>query len=207
MRSVILISVLLGSAAANATTVTINFETDAFGAPIFAPDLINETSALTTLYSPVGVTWDGGGAIINDSSVPGATPSKPNVLVYNADATFSNGDSSRLNDSMYFATGQRSISFEVNGFEGGAFGATAYDSLGQIVDTQNISLVFNYQAVVFVGLDIVRVDYASSFDSGAFGGAMAIDNLQFSTVPVPAAVWLFGSALAGLGWMRRKQTV
>jgi hypothetical protein len=25
-------------------------------------------------------------------------------------------------------------------------------------------------------------------------------------VPVPAAVWLFGSALAGLGWLRRKQT-
>jgi hypothetical protein len=28
-----------------------------------------------------------------------------------------------------------------------------------------------------------------------------------AAVPVPAAVWLFGSALAGLGWMRRKQTV
>ena len=28
-----------------------------------------------------------------------------------------------------------------------------------------------------------------------------------SEVPVPAAVWLFGSALAGLGWMRRKQSV
>ena len=27
-----------------------------------------------------------------------------------------------------------------------------------------------------------------------------------SVVPVPAAVWLFGSALAGLGWIRRKQT-
>jgi len=26
-------------------------------------------------------------------------------------------------------------------------------------------------------------------------------------VPVPAAAWLFGSALAGLGWIRRKQTV
>ncbi|WP_366057799.1 VPLPA-CTERM sorting domain-containing protein [Oceanicoccus sp.] len=25
-------------------------------------------------------------------------------------------------------------------------------------------------------------------------------------MPVPAAVWLFGSALAGLGWLRRKQT-
>ena len=28
-----------------------------------------------------------------------------------------------------------------------------------------------------------------------------------TAVPVPAAVWLFGSALAGLGWMRRKQAV
>lgn len=28
-----------------------------------------------------------------------------------------------------------------------------------------------------------------------------------TTVPIPAAAWLFGSALAGLGWLRRKQTV
>jgi hypothetical protein len=32
-------------------------------------------------------------------------------------------------------------------------------------------------------------------------------SLTFATVPIPAAVWLFGSALAGLGWLRRKQTV
>jgi hypothetical protein len=30
---------------------------------------------------------------------------------------------------------------------------------------------------------------------------------QVSAVPVPAAVWLFGSALAGLGWLRSKQTI
>ena len=29
--------------------------------------------------------------------------------------------------------------------------------------------------------------------------------MDVQVVPVPAAVWLFGSALAGLGWMRRKQ--
>jgi len=28
-----------------------------------------------------------------------------------------------------------------------------------------------------------------------------------SEVPIPAALWLFGSALAGLGWVRRKPTV
>ncbi|NND53340.1 MAG: VPLPA-CTERM sorting domain-containing protein [Gammaproteobacteria bacterium] len=27
-----------------------------------------------------------------------------------------------------------------------------------------------------------------------------------SAVPIPAAAWLFGSALAGLGWLRRRQT-
>jgi hypothetical protein len=32
-----------------------------------------------------------------------------------------------------------------------------------------------------------------------------LDNILVSQVPVPAAVWLFGSALAGLGWMRRKK--
>jgi hypothetical protein len=33
------------------------------------------------------------------------------------------------------------------------------------------------------------------------------DSITLNIVPIPAAVWLFGSALAGLGWMRRKPTV
>jgi len=37
-------------------------------------------------------------------------------------------------------------------------------------------------------------------------GSGAIDNLEYSVVPVPAAVWLFGTALIGLvGFARRKQ--
>ena len=38
-----------------------------------------------------------------------------------------------------------------------------------------------------------------AYDNGGFA--------QYTLVPVPAAVWLFGSALAGLGWMRRKPAV
>jgi hypothetical protein len=30
---------------------------------------------------------------------------------------------------------------------------------------------------------------------------------EITAVPVPAAVWLFGSALAGLGWIKRKKAI
>jgi hypothetical protein len=42
---------------------------------------------------------------------------------------------------------------------------------------------------------------------GAQFPSSAVDNIVLTAVPVPAAVWLFGSALTGLGWLRRKQTV
>jgi len=47
------------------------------------------------------------------------------------------------------------------------------------------------------------------FGASLLGSAISMDNMVVASrpVPVPAAVWLFGSALAGLGWMRRKQTV
>ncbi len=40
-----------------------------------------------------------------------------------------------------------------------------------------------------------------------YAWAVVDGDIAASVVPVPAAIWLFGSALAGLGWMRRKQTV
>ena len=41
----------------------------------------------------------------------------------------------------------------------------------------------------------------NDWDSGA---SAAIDNILVSTVPLPAAVWLFASGLGLLGWMQRK---
>jgi hypothetical protein len=38
------------------------------------------------------------------------------------------------------------------------------------------------------------------------GVTFDIDDVRLTAVPVPAAVWLFGSALLGLGWQRRRQS-
>jgi len=61
---------------------------------------------------------------------------------------------------------------------------------------------------------IPEVDYLSgAYEGNAFGLAMPVNlttaerigpNFLVTAVPIPAAVWLFGSALAGLGWLRRK---
>jgi hypothetical protein len=42
--------------------------------------------------------------------------------------------------------------------------------------------------------------------SGTNGLGSVMDNLVVEAVPIPAAVWLFGSGLGLLGWMRRRQT-
>jgi len=54
-------------------------------------------------------------------------------------------------------------------------------------------------------LNITRVDFGVSGDGFSYGYATGdVDNLVVgAAVPVPAAVWLFGSALGLLGWVRR----
>ena len=47
-----------------------------------------------------------------------------------------------------------------------------------------------------------------SFDGSTSFAPFDLDNVQMSLVPVPAAVWLFGSALVGLaGWSRRRTSL
>jgi hypothetical protein len=50
---------------------------------------------------------------------------------------------------------------------------------------------------------LIRLEFGNS---GSEGTGQEIDNIVLTTVPIPAAAWLFGTAIAGLGWIRRKQT-
>lgn len=70
----------------------------------------------------------------------------------------------------------------------GVAGDTIYDyALGNADDTGE------FFAAHVAGYD----DWQTGNTSGKFAGS--------TVVPLPAAVWLFGSALAGLGWIRRRR--
>jgi hypothetical protein len=45
----------------------------------------------------------------------------------------------------------------------------------------------------------------TDLQGGSIGNIMP-DNIRLNAVPIPAAVWLFGSGLAGLGFLRRKKS-
>jgi len=80
-------------------------------------------------------------------------------------------------------------------------GGTVTKSILSAADTSGL-IAFDETWVNLTSVDIL-IDAAvvgrDPFD------AFAIDDMSLQAVPVPAAVWLFGSALGGLGWMRRKQ--
>ena len=89
------------------------------------------------------------------------------------------------------------------------------DSLSQGTFALNVpetSLSDSIKQPVFIGLqgDIGLSSVSFTFDFVGSASTIEIDHLQYgsgaSVVPVPAAVWLFGSALGLLGWMRRKAT-
>jgi len=94
--------------------------------------------------------------------------------------------------SMANASGQLTLTGTLSG------GGTVQQvlNLNSALTTYNITGMNNLS-----GLDI-------SFDGSTYFAPFDMDNVEMSLVPVPAAVWLFGSALVGLaGWSRRRNAL
>jgi len=97
------------------------------------------------------------------------------------------------------------------------------DEAGDVIDYQILLDAYNPLSGDLVFGEHTHLDITGDFSEGTFYCSGTIDvNCDLSdsafgsvgswtvtplAVPVPAAVWLFGSALAGLGWMRRTQTI
>ncbi len=107
------------------------------------------------------------------------------------------------------------ISATIEREDGGAFSFHSADWSGTNVSIQGLLGDGSY-ALDAVGtgdwLNVVSVTFnadggfCTSFCFNRNASLLLDDVVVGAAVPVPAAVWLFGSALAGLGWMRRKPT-
>jgi hypothetical protein len=93
------------------------------------------------------------------------------------------------------------LNIQVKGFLDGVL---QYDTT-VIVDTTGPTW-FDFS---YAGIDFLEFRSFGGVDAGPDSGSgtqFAMDNFSYSVVPIPAAVWLFASALAGLGWIRRKHS-
>lgn len=79
-------------------------------------------------------------------------------------------------------------------------GQTSWDQTSASSGTQSASVTLGPGDYMFFMAAAARYDGSRTAADLGFNSTVTV-----SAVPVPAAVWLFGSALAGLGWMRRKQ--
>jgi hypothetical protein len=87
------------------------------------------------------------------------------------------------------------------------FGLDEQRAIGMYKDEDEIVRFMGAQDngnyTVVYGLEYSNVYSETSTTSSAIGTWL----VRSTVVPIPAAVWLFGSALAGLSWLRRKQTL
>jgi hypothetical protein len=83
---------------------------------------------------------------------------------------------------------------EIIGMPGNGGGA-----ITRFVQLSNDIATYDLSGLGLTGL--VGVDFVTDISIAV---PYELDNVVVNAVPIPAAAWLFGSALAALGWLRRK---
>ncbi|MDZ8226385.1 MULTISPECIES: PEP-CTERM sorting domain-containing protein [unclassified Nostoc] len=203
----------------------IDFDTDANGNPIDAPFLFSDTTALTNLYAPLGVTFSGpfqlsGGSILNQGSNFGVNAlSGSNFLAFNRDTTLSDGGlptdpetisfADLISDFSIFAAGGFDFLFPEE-FEPTTFQLQAFDINNLLLGTDTITpAVGEWKQLKFSSSlgNISKVVLTGIGETNAF----VYDNLSFTpaskSVPEPGSVLgliAFG-ACGATSLLKRKQ--
>jgi len=141
------------------------------------------------------------------------------TLVEFGDYQLSAGDTSVTASGRLQVTSQTTTScpsgFNIICKDTDIFNATGLDTVGSTTDWSgsagvNLSDVSGWGSDTLVTAQIQNNLGATTLNDGEtawiqkkLGGV----GLEVSVVPVPAAVWLFGSALGMLGWMRRRSVL
>jgi hypothetical protein len=199
MKVFFFIALVTISGAANAGTVTIDFD-----------------DTLPTYFGLSSYQEDG---FTLTSNVPDGTLIDVNNVVRGNLGIFSGGtDSQSLfwgengSDSIISLAADGGLAFELLALDASSLG----NSSGQVTLTGTVSGGGSVQQVLnlngalttynITGMDdLLALDI--SFDGATYFAPFDLDNIQMSVVPLPAGIWLFGSAMVGLaGWSRRRVT-
>lgn len=95
-------------------------------------------------------------------------------------------------------------------YTGGSKSVWSYDTAtGDLVDIFSTSnfigdMTFGPDGLLYIGgsTSVWSYDTTTGDLAGLFNTQNSFGQMAFSPVPIPAAFWLFGSALGLLGWMR-----
>jgi hypothetical protein len=197
MRHIITAALLLLAATAQSAQVTIDFEEFSRG-PIDPPDgdLVSKGFALEYLDQGSGYpiieiigSLNGTQAYMNCSTCQA-------VEQIDLSSAAANNISLHAIDIGALGAAFPSFDFIFTGFLAGG-GSITQSALG--VSTLQ-TLLFDAS---WSGLESVRIQIDNANGVNAY--ASFIDNIVVSQVPVPAAVWLFGSGLAAMGLIRRRR--
>lgn len=199
MRLIISMLLLVAGSAAQAALVTVDFESTLptyFGLASYQQDGITLTSNV-----PDGTLIDINNVVRGNLGVPtGGTASQ----------TLFWGDNSQLGtislsddlgrqfdllalDASAVTNAAGQITVTGTKFGGG--------TVSQVVSLTGSLATYNFAAMT----DLASVSI--SFDGTTQYAPFDMDNIQLSVIPIPAAVWMFMSALGVLGWRSRQRAV
>lgn len=116
-------------------------------------------------------------------------------------------------DTSLTSNRKAAVTFGAAGFQGSSLGEAIWtDSMSSVGDTLFYSFIFDQSEWLATGTPGYETNGFYTLVIGAHGGTGSVDDavlydvlVTTSPVPVPGAVWLFGSAVAGMiGFGRRK---
>jgi hypothetical protein len=199
------LALLLGCGSAQAATVTIDF--------VGATEPVGNITV-----DPNGFTFTGGGEIWRMDLNPDYLPAGSGLFMDGGNLV----SGGRIEVSM---TRQDGVLFDLQQMDVNMFdpaGGTlcgpclgpdsiisAYDENDNLIAQQTVYVAdgIGFQTIVFdsgwSGISSLKYEGQEELWESSVA---QINNIKVNVVPIPAAVWLFGSALAGLGWFRRRQT-
>jgi hypothetical protein len=154
---------------------------------------------LTNQYAGLGVNFSGGWEVLNQSGAFGiGAMSGEHFAAYNTSVP---GVTNTL--EMLFDNNIAGISGYLGSRQSDIWTVSAFSGTTPVLATIFINDANSYVPFSLTGLlgfNIDRITIQGSASSGV------LENLTFQAVPIPAAVWLFGSGILGLlGLSRRRK--